>query len=124
MNPNLTNVLLISAIGMGLVFAAILLLWGLMEVLMRFTAARPAAPAALQAAPAAEPAQPVEATRSLKLQAAAAAVAAALAQQQARSHRVARRPVGSMTAWQAAGRASEMNLRKQPFYQRKRGNGQ
>lgn len=42
----LQTVLLITAIGMGLVFVAILLLWGMMELLVRFTNGKAASPVA------------------------------------------------------------------------------
>lgn len=46
MTENLQSALLISAVGMGLVFAVILLLWGLMTLIVRLGAARGAADAA------------------------------------------------------------------------------
>jgi Na+-transporting methylmalonyl-CoA/oxaloacetate decarboxylase gamma subunit len=72
MAENVTIALQITVIGMGLVFASILLLWGIMALLVRLTADR-------------EPAEPVTTgvpadLTDLRAQAAAAAVATALPQ--------------------------------------------
>lgn len=40
MSENLVSALWITALGMGLVFAAIILLWGVMAALMRFTSGK------------------------------------------------------------------------------------
>ena len=75
------NVLLITAIGMGLVFVVIILLWGMMELLVRLLADKPAKEETA-AAPALVEAETVEpepqASGSRRQKAAAVAVAAAL----------------------------------------------
>ncbi len=77
----MTNVLLITAIGMGLVFVVIILLWGMMELLVRLLADKPekeeteSAPSLVEAEPV-EPEPQAAATHRQK--AAAVAVAAAL----------------------------------------------
>ncbi len=78
MNPDLVApALLITALGMGLVFAAILLLWGVMELLVRLLPVKAEAPpAAVVVAP---DTSALEAERENRRRAAVAAVAAALA---------------------------------------------
>ncbi len=101
MSPELSQSLLITAIGMGLVVASLLLLWGLMLLLVRATRER-----LPQAAPPVEEARPLPPAQMMekKRQAAVAAVAVALA----RTRRPVRRPQpaggGSPSPWQAAHR--------------------
>lgn len=101
----MTIALLLTVLGMGLVFGAILLLWGLMACLVALTAPRPAA----------RPAAPAEASsdEAAAAQAAAAAVAAALAAAEAerRRHVYARPPTASVSPWQAAQRAAQLRMR-------------
>lgn len=97
MNSTLIDALWITLYGMGLVFMALLLLWGLMELLVQITAhkarekvgiARPAAPVEdLETSP------PIAASapRHTTAQAAAAAVAVALA---IRAHESTSHPSG------------------------------
>lgn len=109
----MANALLITLIGMGLVFVVILLLWGLMALLVRLTAEKEAvvgepveAEAALaQADERAEPAPGLDRKRRT----AAAAVAAALALQS--SSRPAVKPAGSLSAWQIVHRAGQARQR-------------
>ncbi len=98
----------ISMVGMGLVFGAIVLLWGLMALLVRLTAERPEpAPAGL------------DSQRELKQRAAAAAVAAALAIEVQRPTEVAPflprqfplPPSATISPWQAVRRAHLLNRR-------------
>ncbi len=117
------DALWITLIGMGLVFAAILLLWGLMALLVR-VAAEPAE-AQEEQAPSGEPptgeapsgTSPVgEAERSTavpgemarKRRAAAAAVAVTLALRRYRRADGAAQPAGSVSAWQAVHRAGRI----------------
>jgi sodium pump decarboxylase gamma subunit len=100
----------ITLIGMGLVFVAILLLWGLMEALMSLTA-RFASKEAEEEAAEAEEAEQTEAlpapTSDQKKRAAAAAVAIVMA-----LRRPATRPnlpAASGSGWQAVTRASQLN---------------
>jgi Na+-transporting methylmalonyl-CoA/oxaloacetate decarboxylase gamma subunit len=102
----MAQALWITLVGMGLVFVAILLLWGLMALLVRFTAERPAAdlPPHVEAAPALAQ----QDRQALRRRAAAAAVAVALSLQ-------SRLPAGSrpaatnnLSAWQAVHRSAQM----------------
>lgn len=101
MAENLNQALLITAIGMGLVFAAILLIWLLIWALVRFTADRPAAPAA-------------DSESERRRRAAAAAVAAALAERE----RAAAPPVPPLpptaiiSAWQVVMRQNQLRKRE------------
>jgi sodium pump decarboxylase gamma subunit len=110
MSP-LVQSLWITLIGMGLVFIAILLLWGLMEGLMRLSARfvkEEVEESEEQGEEEVYSSEPVLAVVSdQKKRAAAAAVAIALA---------LRKPVGRSaaaqtggTAWQAVTRASQLN---------------
>ena len=84
----------ITALGMGLVFAAIVLLWGLMSVLTALHLEKP------------EVALP---ETDLKARAAAAAVAVALAQQEASSTRpLPEPPTPIISAWQLGMRTRQM----------------
>lgn len=87
----------ITLIGMGLVFAAILILWGLMSLLTRILTEREAGP-------------PVpDETRERKARAAAAAVAAALAEQA--QNRIGQFPMPNtalVSAWQLGMRTRQM----------------
>jgi sodium pump decarboxylase gamma subunit len=100
----------ITLIGMGLVFIAILLLWGLMEGLMSLTARFAAKEAEEEAAEGEETEQPEALpmpTSDQKKRAAAAAVAVAMA-----LRRPATRPnlpAASGSGWQAVTRASQLN---------------
>lgn len=120
----MVNALWITLIGMGLVFLAILMLWGLMALLVRLTQekapvedSQPAAdnlPAAEHQPAAdnlpAESAEPLPAPdRNLRRRAAAAGVAAALALQQ--SNRQPAAPALELGAWQSVQRASQLGQR-------------
>jgi Na+-transporting methylmalonyl-CoA/oxaloacetate decarboxylase gamma subunit len=103
MGPNLIIALQITAIGMGLVFAAILLLWGVTALLVRLTSE-----AAVHDA---ESAQQAEMERKRKV--AAVAVAYALAQQadQNEPHEFPLPPTALVSAWQAVMRTKMLNKR-------------
>jgi Na+-transporting methylmalonyl-CoA/oxaloacetate decarboxylase gamma subunit len=91
----------ITALGMGLVFGAILLLWLMMTLLTAFTAEKEEAASSLP-----EPA-PVSET-GFKLQAAAIAVAIALAEQELSSaHPLAEPPTAIVSAWQLGMRTRQ-----------------
>lgn len=104
MSLNLQLVLQITAIGMGLVFGAIVLFWGLMAVLVRLAADR-------------EPPAAAAADRALKQQAAALAVAVALAEAapaaaQTPAPNVPPQPATALvSAWQAVMRANQLSQR-------------
>jgi Na+-transporting methylmalonyl-CoA/oxaloacetate decarboxylase gamma subunit len=103
---NMLIALEITALGMGLVFGAILLLWGMMSLLTSTTAEK-------EASPGTGASDSVEASPTtdcdLKAQAAAVAVAIALAQQQVSSARpLAEPPTTIVSAWQLGMRTRQM----------------
>jgi Na+-transporting methylmalonyl-CoA/oxaloacetate decarboxylase gamma subunit len=102
MSENLTTALQMTAIGMGLVFAAIILLWGLMAVLVRLTEERPSSPQAEDTTPKAEPAD-------LRAQAAAIAVSMALNQDQVRASSIP--STSTVSAWQSVMRGRQLKQR-------------
>ena len=92
----------ITALGMGLVFAAILLLWGMMSLLTRLTADREGS-----SEQDTSPASTGE--RDWKAEAAAVAVAIALAERQASSaHPLDTPPTAVISAWQMGMRTRQM----------------
>jgi hypothetical protein len=123
----MVTALWISLIGMGLVFLAILLLWGLMALLVRLTAEKPAlhedatqvVPAAQEVPaapimPAAQPAEPPapvtgNEARERRRRAAAAGVAVAIALQ--REGRGSPAPAWGGGVWQSLQRASQLGQR-------------
>jgi len=112
--------LIITVIGMGLVFFAILLLWGLMEALVKVTADQKTAAA---------PEEPVETVSSAplpaagdregKARAAAAAVAVALAMRRSAPHKP--EDGGGISPWQAVLRAGQLSQRSSSFNRKPRG---
>ncbi len=119
----LTDALLITAVGMGLVFIALLLLWGLMELMMRLTrkSAEAEAAEAEEEEAEEEEAPAVEAVDMavLRRRAAAAAVAVALAAQPKGKGKLMVGPVETTTgAWQAVQRSTQLN-RRSLMYSRK-----
>lgn len=97
MSENLLLSLLITLIGMGLVFGAIILLWGLMSLLTRLLSKTEASPEV-----------PDEA-REKKARAAAAAVAVALAEQaQSRIGHFPMPNTALVSAWQLGMRTRQM----------------
>ena len=120
MAQNLSLALQITAIGMGLVFLAILALWGLMELMMRLGAERKTAAAAEDdaAIEAAEEAPALSDPR--KARAAALAVSVALALRQRAAAPAA--PASGLSAWQAVLRAGQLTQQMQSYNRRSRGN--
>jgi len=106
MSTNIILALEITAIGMGLVFAAILLLWGVMAALVRLAVAPAEEPEEAEAEP---PAPAVDRKRM----AAAIAVAYALAQQSnaKEPHEFPLPPTALVSAWQAVMRTRILNKR-------------
>jgi Na+-transporting methylmalonyl-CoA/oxaloacetate decarboxylase gamma subunit len=97
----MSTALLITIIGMSLVFAMILLLWGLMAILVRLTAPS-------QGETKKEQAREME----LMQLAAAAAVAAALANQPIETpHEFPLPPTAVVSPWQAVMRTKMLNKR-------------
>jgi Na+-transporting methylmalonyl-CoA/oxaloacetate decarboxylase gamma subunit len=105
---NMLLALQITALGMGLVFAAIVLLWWLMNLLTFITAEKEAA-----TSPGASVSDPAEAAAlmncDLKAQAAAVAVALALTEQQVSTARpLTEPPTTIVSAWQLGMRTRQM----------------
>lgn len=111
MSTNIILALEITAIGMGLVFAAILLLWGVMAALVRLAVDPAEGPEEAEA----EPPAPAEAAPAVdrKRMAAAIAVAYALAQQSnaKEPHEFPLPPTALVSAWQAVMRTRILNKR-------------
>lgn len=106
----------ITAIGMTLVFGAIILLWGLIALIVRFAPENGAAPDAVEPVSAALASSGADAdsdSDARRRQAAAAAVAVALARQAATHARIPaqhpRRILNPISPWQAAQRATQLN---------------
>jgi Na+-transporting methylmalonyl-CoA/oxaloacetate decarboxylase gamma subunit len=97
MSEPIVIALQITVAGMGLVFAAILLLWLLMSLLVRFTSRR----AQMEDVESAE--------RDRRQRAAAAAVAAALSERAGTRPRLfPLPPTALVSAWQAVSRANHL----------------
>ncbi|HEU0294262.1 MAG TPA: hypothetical protein VFR47_16095 [Anaerolineales bacterium] len=97
----LTTALWITALGMGLVFAAILILWLMMILLTRLTADMGSASVSTKAGPVAE--------TEILARAAALGVAMAIAEQQLSSaHPLAQPPTAIVSAWQLGMRTRQM----------------
>jgi sodium pump decarboxylase gamma subunit len=103
----MNNALTISVIGASMVFVGLILLWVMMDVLVRLTsrekASVPSAPAESAAAPA------PEAGNTLKQQAAAAAVAVALAHASSGRAAVKTQKMDALSPWQSAYRVQQLN---------------
>ena len=115
MTANLINALLVTAIGMGLVFASILLLWGMMAALVRI-AGRPSQRICrrlLCTADADELRTFFRQFTERKKRAAAIAVGIALAQQadQNEPHEFPLPPTPLVSAWQAVMRTKMLSKR-------------
>lgn len=106
MSENIYIALQITLVGMGLVFAAILVLWGLMAILVRVASERQTQGDTAETAPAHDKAEQ-------KRRAAAIAVAVALAQQADSSelHEFPLPPTAIVSAWQAVMRTRMLNKR-------------
>jgi len=124
---DLVNALWITLLGMGLVFVVILVLWGLMELVVRLTArsAEQETEETVEIDDAEEAVLeliPAEADEKKKL-AAVAAVAAALslAQQPATVRMSGNIPV-TASAWQSVSRANMLNARAAMFSRKAKGN--
>lgn len=97
---------LITLIGMGLVFAAILLLWAVMALLVRLTADDGGPQLAVEAQQ--------EAELALKQRAAVAAIAVALAcEENCTPHEFPLPPTALVSPWQAVMRTKMLNKRGQ-----------
>ena len=104
---NMLIALQVTALGMGLVFGAIILLWWMMNLLTSITADKEPAPGAFESHPRATPAALMD--DEFKAQAAAVAVAIAFAEQQASSaHLFPEPPTTIISAWQLGMRTRQM----------------
>jgi Na+-transporting methylmalonyl-CoA/oxaloacetate decarboxylase gamma subunit len=104
---NMQIALEITALGMGLVFAAIIVLWGMMTLLTAITADRKPASESANSAATTMPAPVID--DDFKAQAAAVAVAIALAEQQASSaHQLSEPPTAIVSAWQLGMRMRQL----------------
>jgi Na+-transporting methylmalonyl-CoA/oxaloacetate decarboxylase gamma subunit len=105
---NMLLALEITALGMGLVFAAIVLLWGMMSLLTSITAEKDTSSKQnMTVSDAAESAPVMDG--SFKAQAAAIAVALAMAEEKASSvHPFSEPPTAIVSAWQLGMRSRQM----------------
>ncbi|MDD1751142.1 MAG: OadG family protein [Methanothrix sp.] len=104
---NMAIALEITLLGMGLVFAAIVLLWWMMNLLTAVTADKPSASDSGAAAPIMD--------SDLKAQAAAAAVAIAFAEQQnSVAHPLSEPPTAIVSAWQLGMRTRQLYEKRAP----------
>jgi Na+-transporting methylmalonyl-CoA/oxaloacetate decarboxylase gamma subunit len=112
---NMLIALQITALGMGLVFAAILLLWGMMSLLTAITADKKPAPAESLSET-----MPVHVIDDCpKARAAAVAVAAALAESKAAiAHDLCEPPATIVSAWQLGMRTRQMYQKGGSFRRR------
>ncbi len=107
MDNLLIQSLQITALGMGLVFGAILLLWLMMVLLTLFTAEKEDASLPAPTPPQSPPTL-LGGTQEGAAQAAALAVAIALAEQgQSSAHPLAEPPTAIVSAWQLGMRTSQ-----------------
>ena len=98
----------ITALGMGLVFAALILLWGLMTLLTSLTAEKEDSPTP-QGADLNSAISDVEVEKARKAQAAAVAIAIAMAERQVSSaHPLPDPPTASVSPWQLGMRTRQM----------------
>lgn len=113
---NLTIALLITLIGMGLVFGGILLLWGVMVLLMRFTGDADSSAEASEAAETDATTTEIPTPQSfddhdLRRRAAAVAVAYVLSQRTTRT--IVPPSPALISAWQAVMRSHQLKQRGQ-----------
>jgi len=110
---NLYLSLEITALGMGLVFAAIILLWWMMALLTSISREKESASDSTDKAPVTE--------RNVKAQAAAVAVAAALADHQVtHAHPLSDPPTAIISAWQLGMRTRQLSEKGTPIVRKQR----
>ena len=116
--------LLITAIGMGLVFVSILVLWGLMIVLVKVLADKPKKVTVTASAEESMPESIVETVAdSGRLQCVAAvAVAVALSMQQQHTSQTIPQETGAISPWQATRRTSILSQSAELSNRKSRGN--
>jgi Na+-transporting methylmalonyl-CoA/oxaloacetate decarboxylase gamma subunit len=114
---NMVIALEVTALGMGLVFAAIILLWWMMDLLTFLTADK--AKTSPEQVVSAEPVLPMES--DLRATAAAVAVAIALAEQQASlAHTLSEPPTAIVSAWQLGTRTRQLYEKRTPLVRKPR----
>jgi Na+-transporting methylmalonyl-CoA/oxaloacetate decarboxylase gamma subunit len=110
----MNNALLISLIGGGMVFVGLILLWGMMDILVRLTAEQ-------EAPVEAGPALQEEARRpETEMKAAAAAAAVAVAMQKASVSGASPADGSRLSPWLSAGRSRQIES-SSAFARRKKG---
>jgi Na+-transporting methylmalonyl-CoA/oxaloacetate decarboxylase gamma subunit len=100
----------ITALGMGLVFAALILIWGMMALLTRVTAEKEA--------PASESVSATALENDEKAQAAAIGVAMAMAMaehQLSQAHPLPEPPTAIISAWQLGMRSRQLSQKGTPI---------
>ena len=113
MSTPIQTSLLITGVGMGLVFVAIILLWGMMELVVKSTADKPKnhntdVPETEENTEILQPA--LQSDQFTRKKAAAAAVAFAIAAEKtARSSQPEPTTQGNISTWQAVMRAGNLN---------------
>lgn len=113
---NIVIALEITALGMGLVFAAIILLWWMMALLTRAAAEKESAFDPVEAAPVMQ--------KNVKAQAAAAAVVMALADHQiTHTHPLSTPPTAIVSAWQLGMRTRQLSEKGTPLVRKPRNEG-
>ena len=113
---NLVIALEITALGMGLVFGAIILLWWMMALLARAAAEKESASDLVEVAPVME--------NNVKAQAAAAAVATAIADHQVtHTHPLSTPPTAIVSAWQLGMRTRQLSEKGTPIVRKPRNEG-
>ena len=120
MNPAITSSLWITLIGMGLVFIALFLLWGRVEMLVRLTSKR----AKAEMLELAEKSSTQEETADavvLRRRAAAAAVALALAINQKDNIQQPESMATPLSGWQYVLRANRLNQRSNMYSRKQQG---
>ncbi|MDR3574914.1 MAG: hypothetical protein P4L50_13710 [Anaerolineaceae bacterium] len=120
MNSALTSSLWIALIGIGLVFIALLLLWGLKELMVKLTAKQAAAEPSAADKASGEMTDIV----NLRHRAAAAAVAYAIAIHQQEEDSQPDSFGANLSGWQPVLRASQLNQRSHIFSRKQRGSPQ
>jgi Na+-transporting methylmalonyl-CoA/oxaloacetate decarboxylase gamma subunit len=113
MAPGILLTLQITLIGMGLVFAALILLWGFMELLVRLTAVQPSKKEESLAAKTETLDAPDTTAADDRNRVALAAVALALAERDQEMREFPVPPTAIVSAWQAVNRSNMLNKRGQ-----------
>jgi Na+-transporting methylmalonyl-CoA/oxaloacetate decarboxylase gamma subunit len=122
MSEEVLNSLIITSIGMGLVFFAIIVLWGIMEAMVRFFPEK-ANHDLTGSTPVNQKShgEIVEEIESLKPIAAAAAVAIAMAQRKQRTKEQSSQSIHSLSPWQSVMRANRLQQQNSPYTRKYKG---